>query len=170
MISEKIANGMSEQVVAEFYSSYLYLAMAAYFDGAGLQGFANWMKIQAREELTHGDKFFNFILERDGQVTLGGIEAPPSQWDSPLAAFRAAYEHEQKVTGMINSLVTLARGENDYASEGFLQWFVDEQVEEESTAKNIVDQLALIGNNPQALLMLDRELGQRTFVAPTTEE
>ena len=169
MISTKMTEGMSKQVAAEFYSAYLYLSMSAYFDSIGLQGFANWMKIQTREELSHGEKFFDFIAERDARVTLDAIEAPPAQWNTPLAAFEAAYAHEQKVTAMINSLVSIARGENDYASEGFLQWFVDEQVEEESTAKNIVDQLRLVGDNPQALLMLDRELGQRTFT-PAAEE
>ena len=166
MLSENMTTEMSNQVVAEFYSSYLYLSMAAYFDSVGLQGFANWMKIQAKEELSHGEKIFDFVIERDGMVCLGAIDAPPSKWASPLEAFKAAYEHEQKVTGMINNLVTMARKENDYASENFLDWFVDEQVEEESTAKNIVDQLKLIGDNPQAMLMLDRELGQRTYTPP----
>ncbi len=166
MLSENMTTEMSNQVVAEFYSSYLYLSMAAYFDSVGLQGFANWMKIQAKEELSHGEKIFDFVIERDGTVCLGAIDAPPSKWASPLEAFKAAYEHEQKVTGMINNLVTMARKENDYASENFLDWFVDEQVEEESTAKNIVDQLKLIGDNPQAMLMLDRELGQRTYTPP----
>lgn len=169
MISENLTKGMSQQVVAEFYSAYLYLSMSAYFDSIGLQGFAGWMKIQAREELSHGEKFFDYIAERDSQVKLDTIEAPPAQWNNPLAAFEAAYDHEQKVTAMINRLVGIARGENDYASEGFLQWFVDEQVEEESTAKSIVDQLRLVGDNPQALLMIDRELGQRTFT-PAAEE
>ncbi len=170
MISEKMCAAMSDQVVAEFYSAYLYLSMSAYFDAAGLKGFAQWMKVQAGEELAHGDKIFNFIAERDGQIRLSAIEAPPAQWKSPLAAFIAAYQHEQKVTAMINQLVTISRAEQDYASESFLQWFVNEQVEEESTAKGIVDQLNIIDNHPQALLMLDRELGQRTAAAPAATE
>ncbi len=169
MLSKKMTKTMSDQVVAEFYSAYLYLSMSAYFEARGLGGFAAWMKAQALEEMTHGDKFFHYINERDAQVYLGAIDAPPAQWQSPLAVFNDVYQHEQKVTAMINNLVTIARSEKDYASEGFLQWFVDEQVEEESTAKNIVDQLTLIGDHPQALLMLDRELGQRIFVPPAAE-
>ncbi len=170
MISEGLAAAMSKQVVAEFYSSYLYLSMSAWFDSRGLSGFANWMKTQAQEELTHGGKIFNYIGERDAEVELGSIEAPPAKWDSPLAAFKAAYQHEQKVTGMINDLVAMARDERDFASESFLQWFVNEQVEEESTAKGIVDQLTIAGDHPQALLMLDRELGQRVFAMPAAAE
>jgi len=162
MISNEMSNALSNQVSAEFYSAYLYLSMAAWFDARGLQGFSNWMKIQAREELTHGDKIFDYISERDGDISLAAIDAPPGDWESPLTAFKNVLEHEQKVTSMINSLVSLSRREEDYATENFLQWFVNEQVEEESTARNIVDHLSIVGDNSQALLMLDRELGVRT--------
>jgi ferritin len=166
MISQSMVDAINAQVVAEFYSSYLYLSMAAYFESQGLEGFSSWMKVQAQEELTHGVKLFNHVNERDGRVILGAIEQPETDWDSPLAAFKAAYAHEQKVTSLINDLVTLAREEKDYASENFLQWFVNEQVEEEASAKAIVDQLSFVAGNPHALFMLNRELGQRTFTPP----
>lgn len=172
MISQRMVAAVNSQIVAEFYSSYLYLSMAAYFESTGLDGFSTWMKMQAQEELTHGMKMFNHVNERDGRVQLDAIEKPQLEWDSPLAAFEAALGHEQKVTGLINNLVTLAREEKDYASENFLQWFVNEQVEEEAVAKSIVDQLRIIAGNPHALFMINRELGQRTFTpaATATEE
>ena len=172
MISQSMVDAINSQVVAEFYSSYLYLSMAAYFESEGLEGFSSWMKAQAQEELSHGMKLFNHVNERDGRVLLDAIEKPQTGWDSPLAAFEAAYGHEQKVTSLINDLVTLAREEKDYASENFLQWFVNEQVEEEANAKAIVDQLKFVAGNPHALFMLNRELGQRTFTppAPAAEE
>jgi ferritin len=112
-------------------------------------------------------KFFDFINERDGRVLLSQIEAPKTEWTSPLDVFEEAFAHEQKVTGLINDLVDLSLGEKDHASSTFLQWFVTEQVEEEAAAKTIVDKLKLIGDNPVALYMLDGELGQRTIPSPT---
>jgi ferritin len=128
---------------------------------------ANWMRIQAQEEHGHAMKFFDFVNERDGRVVLTQIEAPKTEWTSPLDVFEDTLAHEQKVTGLINDLVDLSLGEKDHASNTFLQWFVTEQVEEESTAKSIVDKLKLIGDNPVALYMLDGELGQRTLPSPT---
>ncbi len=165
MIKQSIRDAMNEQINAEMYSAYLYFAMAAHFEDQNLDGFAQWMKVQAQEEMAHALKFYSEIFERGGRVVLEAIEKPPAEWESPLAAFEAAYAHEQKVTGLINDIVGLARTEKDYAAEAFLQWFVTEQVEEEATAKGIVDKLAMIGDHPQGLFMMDRELGQRTVGA-----
>ena len=167
MLNSKIQDAFNAQLNAETFSSYLYLSMSAYFDSQNFAGMANWMRIQAQEELTHAMKFFDFINERDGRVLLTQIETPKTEWASPLSAFEDAFEHEQKITGMINGLVDLSLGEKDHASNAFLQWFVTEQVEEESAAKTIVDRLKMIGDDAVALYMLDGELGQRTFQPPT---
>ncbi|MHC4843783.1 MAG: ferritin [Planctomycetota bacterium] len=169
MINKKVEKALNGQLNAEFYSAYLYLSMSAYFQTVDLPGFANWMNIQFQEELSHSMKFFNHIAERGGQVALGPIEEPPAKWDSPLAVFQATLEHEQKVTGLINDLVFLAREERDNATEIFLQWFVNEQVEEEDNASTILGQLKLIKDSPQALFIMDKEMGQRVFTPPAQE-
>lgn len=166
MISKKMVGAFNHQINAEIFSSYLYLSMSAYFEDLGLPGFTNWMKVQAQEEMVHAMKFFNELTERDGRIVLEAIDKPETTWESPLAVAEAVYEHEQKVTALINKLVTLARKENDYAAETFLHWFITEQVEEESSAKAIVDQLKLIQGQPQGLFMIDRELGTRVFAPP----
>ncbi len=160
-ISEKVAESLNEQVKNELYSGYLYLSMSAHFEEEGLSGIANWFKLQANEELEHGMKIFGYVLERGGGIELQAIDKPPAKFDSVLSAFEDAYGHEQKVTRMIEGLVSLAREERDYATESFLQWFIDEQVEEEATASGIVCKLKMIGDKKHMLLMLDRELGQR---------
>ena len=157
---------LNKQVNAELYSAYLYLSMAAYFESINLKGFANWMRVQAQEELTHAMRFFDYINERGGVVKLAAIEQPPTEWKSPLDVFEATYKHEVKVTGMINSLVNLAMKEKDHATYNMLQWFVAEQVEEEASADEIRQQLKLIGKDGRGILMLDRELGQRVFTPP----
>jgi ferritin len=167
MLNPKIQDALNSQINAELYSSYLYLSMSAYFDSQNLAGMANWMRIQAQEELTHAMKFFDFVNERDGRVLLTQVESPKTEWTSPLDVFEDALAHERKVTGLINNLVDLSLGEKDHASNTFLQWFVTEQVEEEAAARTIVDKLKLIGDNPMPLYMLDGELGQRTAPAPT---
>ncbi len=169
MIGKKMEQALNGQLNAEYYSSYLYLSMAAYFASIDLPGFANWMRVQVQEEKFHALKFYDYIIERGGRVILQPIEAPPGDWDSPLEAFEAAMTHEQKVTGLINDLVYLARGERDNASEIFLQWFVSEQVEEEDSVKTVLGQLKLIKGSPQALFMLDKELAQRVFTPPAAE-
>ena len=166
MISEAVQEAFNKQINAETYSAYLYWSMAAYFEDIGLKGHASWMRCQAQEEMLHAAKFFDYIVERDGRVQLTAIEGPPVEWDSALAVFEAAYAHEQKVTGLINDLVRLAGQESDPASTVFLEWFVTEQVEEEASAKEIADQLKLIGDNGYGLLMIDRVLGQRVFTPP----
>jgi ferritin len=152
---------MNRQINAELHSAYLYLAMAAYFEHENLPGFAHWMRLQANEELAHALKFFDFIVERRGRVLLEPVGAVPTEWASPLAVFENALAHEQKVTGLIHGLVNLAVEERDHASDSFLQWFVDEQVEEEASADAVVQQLKLAGDSGVALLILDRELGAR---------
>ncbi|MBU2548593.1 MAG: ferritin [Proteobacteria bacterium] len=163
MLSPTIEDALNEQLNAEAYSGYLYLSMVAYFESIGLKGFAKWMGAQTREEFFHANKFYNYIIERSGRVSLKTIDAPPNQWESPLAAFAAAYEHERKVTGLINDLVGLAREEKDHASEIFLQWFVTEQVEEEASVEEVIQKLKLAGPQGAGLFMLDNELSQRVI-------
>lgn len=163
MLSEKMEKALNEQLNAEMYSAYLYLSMSAHFKGINLNGFANWMMVQAQEEMEHAMKFYNFTQERGGTVTLKSIDGPPTSWNSPLALFEAVLEHEQKVTGLINDLVDLAMAEKDHASNIFLQWFVTEQVEEEDNAGEAINQIKMVENDKSGLFMLDRELGQRTY-------
>jgi ferritin len=169
MLSKRMETALNRQIVAEYYSAYLYLSMSAYFESVNLGGFAKWMRVQALEELTHGTKIFDYVNERGGRVLLDGIEKPLLKWTSPLVAFQDAYKHEQKVTGMINKLVDLAIKEKDHATENFLQWFVAEQVEEEASADGIVQKLKLVGKEGGGLFMIDRELGQRIFTPPAAE-
>jgi ferritin len=166
MLDEKMQTALNKQMTAELYSSYLYLAMSAYFQSISLPGFANWMRIQAQEELVHAMKFYDFINERGGRVILQPVEGPPTEWSSPLDVFENTYKHEQKVTGLINDLVNLAVKEGDHATNIFLQWFVTEQVEEEASADEVVQKLKLMGDAKGGLFMLDREMGQRVFTPP----
>jgi ferritin len=166
VITKKIEEAFNGQLNAELYSAYLYLSMAAYFEQLNLKGFANWMRIQVQEEQFHAMKFYDYILERGGKVNLLTIDAPPGSWKSPLAVFENTLKHEQKVTGLINKLVSTARQQKDNASEIFLQWYVEEQVEEESNVGTILGQLKLIKDSPQALLIMDKELSLRIFISP----
>ncbi len=161
MISKKMEEAVNKQINAEFYSSYLYLAMSADFEDKNLEGFANWMQVQAQEEWEHGMKFYSYIHEQMGRVTLEAIDAPQTEWKSALEIFEAAYQHEQVVTGKINDLMALAIEEKDYATQQLLQWFVKEQVEEENSAATIVEKLKMIGDKTQGLFMLDTALGRR---------
>lgn len=167
MIKANVQEAFNRQLNAELYSAYLYLSMAAYFQSINLPGFANWMRVQEQEERVHALMFYDYIITRGGRVTLTAIEAPPTEWASPLAVFEDAYKHEQKVTGLINDLVNLALDERDHAAHIFLQWFVNEQVEEEESANNIVQQLKLMGESGNSLFLVDRQLAQRVFVPPT---
>ena len=171
MFSKQMESALNDQINAEMYSAYLYLAMSAYFQSTNLSGFANWMKIQAQEEMVHAMKFYDYINERGGRVALQDIEAPPKDWDSPLDVFDATLLHEQKVTSLINTLVDIAMEERDHATNIFLQWFVSEQVEEEDTANEMLQKIKLMGDAPGGMFMLDNEMGQRVFTAPadTTE-
>lgn len=169
MLSDKMQDALNDQLNFELYSAYIYYSMAAYLESVDLPGFSHWMRIQVQEELTHVDKFFRFIHERDGRVILKAIDAPGREWKSPIDAFQEAYEHEQIVSGRINKLVDLSLKESDHATNSFLQWFVTEQVEEEATVKSIIQQLKLAGKDGHGLLMLDRELGARVFTMPPAE-
>ena len=160
-MDEKMLKALNTQINKEFYSAYLYLAMSAYFEDNNLKGFACWMKVQAQEEMSHGMKIYNHIIERGGKVELFAIDLPKGVWNSPLEVFKASYDHEKKVTKMIHDLLALAVEINDYATIVFLHWFVTEQVEEEASALEIVEKLKLIDNNSPAILFLDAELGKR---------
>jgi ferritin len=162
MLSQKVQEAFNRQINAELHSEYLYLSMAAYFEAADLKGMANWMTVQASEEHAHAMRFFNFVNDRQGRVTLTQIEAPKTEWKSPLEAFEDAYKHEVKITGMINELFTLVAIEKDGAGHDFLEWFCREQVEEESQAQLIVAQLKRVGDQGVGLYLLDKELGGRT--------
>jgi len=166
MISETMQKALNGQLNAEMYSAYLYLSMSAYFESKGLKGFANWMRIQYREEMTHAEKFYDYINEREGRVVLAQIEAPPTDWPSPLAVFQDTVAHEQKVTALINELVNLAVEEKDHATNNFLQWFVAEQVEEEASVGEVRDKIKLAGETGGGMFMVDRELATRTFTPP----
>lgn len=166
MLSPRMEKAINDQINAEFYSAYFYLSMVAHFEAISLVGFANWMRIQVQEEMSHGMKMYDFVLQRGGRVILQGIAQPPAVWDSSLAVFRDVLAHEQKVTGLINNLANIAQDERDHATTIFLQWFVTEQVEEEDSAKAVVDKLTLIGNDANGLFMLDQELAKRVFTPP----
>ena len=161
MIGQRMQKAMNEQVMHETSSAYLYASMAAYFHAKGLDGMAQWMKAQAQEELGHALRFFNHVNERGGRVELLAIEKPQTEWDSPLAAYKAALAHEEFITGRINELATIADEENDRAAGILLQWFVSEQVEEEDSVSKVVAMLEIAGEKGPGLLMADRELGQR---------
>jgi ferritin len=155
-------DALNGQITKEFYASQLYLAMSAHFEMLNLNGFAHWMRVQSDEEREHALKLFDFILERGGSVELGAIEQPPSEFGAPVEIFQQSLADERRVTGWINELYSRASSENDYASQVFLQWFVDEQVEEEANATEMIDRLTMAGDNKAALLMLDNELKERT--------
>jgi len=167
-MDKKMVEALNSQLNAEMYSAYLYLSMGTYFEDLDLSGFANWMRVQAQEEMTHAMKIHDFIIQRGNRVTLTRIEAPPTDWESPVNAFEHVYEHEQKVTGLINQLVNLALSLGDHATNNFLQWFVAEQVEEEESSSGVLKKVKMANDSLSALLMLDNELAQRIFTPPTT--
>ena len=162
MISEKMQKALNDQINAELFSSYLYLSMAAYFETENWAGFSSWMKKQSSEEYGHSMKFFHYLNEVNGKVTLEAIEKPKTTWKSPLEAFEEAHKHEIYITNRINDLVNLAQSEKDHATNNFLKWFVDEQVEEVSSVDQIVNKFKMVGDNKVALYMLDKELGSRS--------
>ncbi|MFC1766061.1 ferritin [Planctomycetota bacterium] len=166
MISKKMEAALNDQLNFELYSAYIYLSMSACLERMGLPGFSNWMRIQFQEEQMHADKIYHHILERGGKVTLGQIDAPQVDWPNVLNAFEDALGHEQKVTGRINNLMSLALDEKDHASAMFLQWFVTEQVEEEATADEIIQKLKLASESKAALFMMDKDMETRVFNAP----
>lgn len=161
MLNSTVQNAINEQIKNELYSAYLYLAMSAHFEAANLPGIAKWMRFQSNEEVEHAMKFFDYVNDRGGRVILKAIDQPQSEWSTPIEAFEQVLEHEQKVTGMIHNLFAIATKENDYPTQVMLHWYINEQVEEEKNASTIVEQLHMIGDHPNALLMLDHRLGER---------
>jgi ferritin len=161
MMSQTMQDAFNEQMKQEFYSSYLYLSMSAYCEASNLPGLAHWMRAQAREEAKHAMKIFDHLLDRGGRVQLQPIDRPPTTFASAGEVFQEAHRHEQQVTASINGVYGLAVDERDFASRVFLDWFVQEQVEEEKTSALLAEQLRMIGEDRPGLLMLDRELGQR---------
>ena len=161
MIGKAMQDAMNEQINKEFFSSYLYLSMASYFEDKNLMGFAHWMRLQADEEREHAMKFYNFILDRGGRALLKAIDAPATEWKSNLEVAEQVAEHEAKVTASINSLYELALKEKDYPAQVMLQWFISEQVEEEKNAQELVAKLKLIEERGTAVLMLDHRLSKR---------
>jgi ferritin len=167
MISKKMEAAINKQINAEIYSAYLYGSMAAYFDANNLAGFSNWMRVQVQEELSHAVKFYEYLNDRGGRAILTAIEGPPTEWKSPQAVFEEVYKHEQNVTRLINELTDLATEEKDHMSKELLLWFIAEQVEEESSADKMVQDLKRVGTNGHGLLMLDREAAARVFTPPS---
>ncbi len=162
MISKKLETEINKQINAELWSAYLYLSMSTHFANNALPGFANWFKVQFHEEQDHAFKFMNYLISKGNKVELQPINEVQTSWDTALQAFEDTLSHEKVVTSLINNLVTIARSENDYATENILQWFVNEQVEEEETAQGLVDALKLIGNKGVGIYMLDKELAARS--------
>ncbi len=167
MISLKLQDAINAQINAELWSAYLYLSMGMHFENEGYSGIANWYRIQFKEEQAHAEIFMNYLNSRGGRVILAPIAEVPTNWESPLAAFEATLAHEEKVTSLINALYHLAIEENDYATKGKLDWFISEQVEEEETARGIIDRLKLVSNNGMGLYMLDQELASRVYNVPS---
>ena len=167
MISKKMNDALNDQVNAEMFSSYLYLSMSSWCSERSLSGFANWMRVQAQEELFHAMKIYDYILERGGSVKLAKIDQPSSDWVSPMAVIEEVANHEAKVTALINDLVEVAMAGKDHAANIFLQWFVAEQVEEEASVGEVCERMKMIGDDSAGMFAMDLELGKRVFTAPT---
>lgn len=165
MKSTAVETALNQQINEELHSAYVYLQMSAEADRMGLPGFANWFKIQFQEELSHADKFFNYVLERDGEVKLETIAAPEIGSETAMSLFEKSLAHEQHISDCIYKLKDLARAESDHATEVFLEWFITEQVEEEANARSVIDQLKMVDGNPNGLFMIDRELAGRQLEA-----
>lgn len=170
MLSKRIEKELNDQINAEYWSAYFYLSMAAYFENKNLPGFANWMKVQYQEEILHVMKFFNYVNDRGGRVLLKPIDAVKTEWKDEIEVFEDTLKHEQKVTGLINNLVNIALEEKDHATHNILQWYVSEQVEEESNVDEILQQLKMMEGNKHGLLMIDRELKQRILIDTTNQQ
>ncbi len=167
-MNKKVQDAFNYQLNRELYSAYLYLSMAAYLESVKLVGFAVWMVAQAGEERTHAMKLYRYLTANDGRVELAAVEEPPRTWDSPLEVFEHVYAHEQKVTGLIDKLVALVAEEDYQDADDMLQWFVDEQVEEEESASDVLKKLKRIGGDEDALAKLDSEMGKRGTTPPSS--
>ncbi|HOV92200.1 MAG TPA: ferritin [Candidatus Kapabacteria bacterium] len=161
LLKQEIQEALNTQIIREMYSSNLYLSMAAYYSSINLNGFSHWMRLQAQEELVHSLKIFDFVLDRGGKVKIDQIPAPPSSWDNPIMPFEDSYKHEQLVSSYINEIQDLAFSMKDFATVSFLNWFANEQVEEEKDTNDILDRLHLAGDSKASLFLMDRELGTR---------
>jgi len=168
MINKRLEEVINQQINAELYSAYLYLAMAAHCESVNLPGFANWMRVQFQEEQFHAFKFYDYLVSRGGRVKLEAIETPQFEWKSPLAIFEHTLEHEKHVTALLNNIAEVAEEEKDRATRNLMIWFIDEQVEEEGSAEKIIGDLKIVGDNGHGMLMLDREFSTRVFTPPTT--
>lgn len=162
MQSKAVEAGLNDQIAGEFYAAYLYLSMAAFFESQNLPGFAHWMRLQYREELSHAERLFNFLIDRGGRVVLQALDKPPMDFKGPLAGMEQALKHEQEVTAAIHTLYELAVKEKDYPTQLELQWFISEQVEEERTVSDVIAQLRRAGDSGPGLLLIDRQLGTRS--------
>lgn len=163
MISKQMAEALNDHLNKELYSAYLYMSMSSHAHYIGLKGFANWFNIQVQEELIHVQKAYHYLLDQGTKVIFEAVDKPPTDFKSPLDLFETTLNHEKQVTARVHSLVSQANKENDYASSNMLQWFVDEQVEEETTVSDIIQKLKLVGNDGTGLLMIDKELGTRVL-------
>ncbi len=167
MINSKLEKAINDQINAEMYSAYLYLSMSAYLESLNLPGFATWMRVQFEEEQFHAMKFFTYLNDRGGRVKLEAIEKPQFEWNNVIEVFEKTLEHEIHVTDLLNNIADIAEAERDRPTKNLMIWFIDEQVEEESTAEKIINELKLINGEGHGMLMLDRELGTRVFTPPT---
>ncbi|MBI9065637.1 MAG: ferritin [Salinivirgaceae bacterium] len=170
MLTKRMELELNKQINAEYWSAYFYLSMSAYLESIGLAGAANWMRIQYQEEISHALKFFDYIVERGGKVELMPISEVPKKWNDIINIFEETLKHEQIVTGLINKLMDIAIEEKDHAAKSFLQWYVDEQVEEESGVQTILDQLKMVEGKGNGLFMIDKDLKQRVFVDSTIQK
>lgn len=168
MVSNKLEEAINKQINAELWSAYLYLSMSAHFSNKGLPGFANWFKVQFHEEQDHALKFMNYLIAKGNKVELHPIEEVDNSWETVISAFEVTLNHERVVTSLINDLVSIARSENDYATENMLQWYINEQVEEEESAQSMIDALKLIGESGLGIYTMDKELAQRSYAPLNT--
>lgn len=166
MIKKVVEDALNLQVQKEMYSANLYLSMSSYFHATNLVGFANWMRVQYQEETAHAMKFFDYIIGRDGEALLKDVKQPDHKWKSPLDVFEAAYKHEQFISNSINEIAALALEEKDFATYNYLQWFINEQTEEENNTREIVERLKMAEGSKGSLFMLDTEFKARVYVAP----
>ncbi len=166
MLHDKMAKALNDQMNWELYSSYIYLAMASHFEQINLKGCAHWMRVQTMEEVTHFKRFYDFVTARGARVVLSEIKAPPSEWKSPLDAFEDALKHEQEVTRRIHRMADLSLELKDHATSSLLKWFIDEQVEEEASADEVIQNLKLNQDAPSGIYLIDKELGARAFTVP----
>lgn len=172
MLTKKVEEAINAQINAELWSAYLYLSMAAYFHANGKSGFAKWYEIQFKEEQDHAMILFNYVVSRGGVITLRPIDAVPTEWSSTLEVLEETLKHEEHVTALISGLYKVAGEDNDYATQSRVKWLIDEQVEEEDTARDLIDKLKMIDGNGYGLYMLDKELGTRTYTqaSPLAED